>query len=248
MELPVLDGGGNVTGLQGVAQDISERKKAQETHVMSAQVEAMQKLIRGLSHEIRNPLFGISSVSQVLQREMEDEKYLPMVKALNTESNRIANLIEELNMYAAPKNPVISHIDASSFIDKLLLKFSEKYPNVNFKVNIEPSITIKGDESLLAYAVEQLFENSCQAGAAEINIDIYPDIFLYDEQVNFSVRDNGKGINEKEMLKCFEPFYTTKQGSTGLGLSLSKRIIEIHGGRFNISSGAGEGTSISFSI
>ncbi len=55
-------------------------------------------------------------------------------------------------------------------------------------------------------------------------------------------------MNEKDMQKCIEPFYTTKRGSTGLGLSLSKKIIEMHGGRFNIASRVGEGTSISISI
>ena len=147
-------------------------------------------------------------------------------------------------MYITPGTPVISRIDIKSFINAVQHKCAEKYPQVNFKVTLEPSLTLQGDEYLLAYAIEELLENSCQAGATEIVIDIY----LSGEQVNLSIRDNGNGMPEKELLECYEPFYTTKQGSSGLGLSLSKKIIEMHGGRFNITSQVGEGTFVSISV
>ena len=244
VKLPIMDDSGRVIGLQGIAQDISDRKNAQEIHLMNIQVETMRKFIRGLSHEIRNPLFGISSVSQILEKEITDEKYLLMISSLNTESKRIARLISELNMYVTTSPPVISRIDIKSFINAIQHKCAEKYPQVNFRGTVEPSLTLQGDEALLVYALEELLENSCQAGATEIVIDIYP----AGEQVNFSIRDNGKGMSEKVLLECCEPFHTTKQGSSGLGLSLCKKIIEMHGGSFNITSQAGEGTFVSISV
>jgi PAS domain S-box-containing protein len=243
-ERPLIDGKGQVSGLQGIAQDISDRKKAQEMRLVNIQVETMRKFIRGLSHEIRNPLFGISSVSQILDREIKDEKYLPMIRSLNDESNRITRLIKELNMYVTTKTPDISQIDLESFIHKVKHKCAGKHPQANFRVALEPSVTLKGDEALLAFAIEELLNNSCEAGSTEIVIDIY----LAEEQVNLSIWDNGKGMSEKELLECCETFYTTKQGSSGLGLPLCRKVIEMHGGRFDITSRVGEGTYISISI
>ena len=243
-ELPLIDSRGRVTGLQGIAQDISDRRKAQEIYLMDIQVEKMRRFIRGLSHEIRNPLFGISSVSQILEREITDDEYLPMIRSLNKESKRIARLIEELNLFAATKNPVISRIDIKSFIDSVQHKYTGKYPQVNFKVALETSLALQGDEALMTYAIEELLENSCQAGATDIVIDIY----LTGEQINLSIWDNGEGMSEKVLLECCEPFHTTKQGKSGLGLPLSKKIIEMHGGRFDITSKVGEGTFVSISF
>ncbi|MBI5100662.1 MAG: PAS domain S-box protein [Nitrospirae bacterium] len=248
VELPVTDIHGGVTGLQGIAQDISARKSAREIHLMNTRFEAMRKLIAGLSHAIRNPLFGISSISQILQRADLDEKYAPMIRALNTESKRIADLINDLNMYAKPKAPVLSLIDMGSLIDTLKQKYSEKYPEITFRVNLESAMTVKGDESQLSYAIDQLLENGCQSGATELDIDIHRDYYFDGDRVNFSIRDNGTGISEKDILKCFDPFYTTRQRSTGLGLSLSKKLIELHGGSIDLSSKAGEGTSIFISL
>lgn len=241
VEVALLDERGMVTGLQGVAQDISDRKKTEEIQLMQVQIETMRKLIRGLSHEIRNPLFGITSVSQILEMEIKDDKYMPMIRALNTESEKITRLIKELNMFVTPKTPVISRIDIKSFIDAAQRKCLEMCPQVNFKVTLGPALTLEGDEALLAYAIEEFLENSCQAGATEILIDSY----ISGEQVNLSIRDNGKGMSEKDLLACCEPFYTTKRGCSGLGLSLSKKFIELQGGSFNITSHAGEGTAIS---
>jgi len=244
VEVPLTDDKGAVNGLQGVAQDISDKKKAQEAHLMNVQVETMRKLIRGLSHEIRNPLFGISSVSQILEREIADDKYMPMIRALNTESTKIARLIKELNMFVTPKTPVISRIDLKTFIDAVQYKYEGKYPRVSFRATLGPSVTIQGDEALLAYAVEELLENSYQAGATEIVIDGQ----LSGERVNLSIRDNGRGMSEQDLQACCEPFHTTKQGSSGLGLSLSKKFIEMQGGRFAITSQVGEGTTVTISL
>ena len=240
VELPLMDDSDMVTGLQGIGQDISDRKKAAETHRIEVQIETMRKIIKGLSHEIRNPLFGISSVSQILGREIADEKLLPMVSALSTESARIANLIRELNMYVSPKSPAISRVDMTSSIERIRHKLSAKYRHVDFTVTLEPSLTLEADEALLAHAIEELLENSCQAGADKIVLTISRS----GEQSRIDIRDNGRGMSEGELSECCEPFHTTKRSSSGLGLPLSKKIIEAHGGRFSLTSEPGEGTAI----
>ena len=94
-----------------------------------------------------------------------------------------------------------------------------------------------------ASAVKELLENAVDAEATEIRL-----IINEAGKSLIQVIDNGKGMSEKELLECCEPFYTTKHGSTGLGLSLSKKIIEIYGGHLHITSQVGKGTSVSILV
>lgn len=244
VELPVFDNEGNVTGIQGVAQDVSERKKAQEAIIAAGQVEAMRKLILGLLHGIRNPLFGITSIGQILQKEIEDGKHRSLIRAMNGEARRISSLMSELSMYANPKSPRAVPTDAESFIENILSKYRELYPNVAFRAKIGPPLSIYADQDMLYCAVGNLLENSCQAGATEIDIEA----FISEGRTTLCITDNGKGMAEKDLEKCFEPFYTTKQGSTGLGLSLSKKLVETQGGFLSISRQKDKGISAIITI
>lgn len=224
------------------------------------ELEAWQKLIRVLTHEIMNSLTPISSLSSttfdlIQEIEVQDdplkEKLLDIKDALNTIHKRSEGLTDFVKAYRSltliPK-PEFQIISVSSLFSRVykILKPKLQEQGISFERIIDPeSLEISADPSLMEQVLINLLLNSIYALKETQKPQIELKCFLGDSgKVVIQVIDNGSGILEKNLGKIFVPFYSTKK-SSGIGLSFCKQIMKLHNGQIKVASTQ---NSITFSL
>ncbi len=235
-------------------RDITERVKAQEALQRVKQLAMVGEMAAGLAHEIKNPLAGIKVSIEILASELDlgqedKEVFFRVIQ----EVNRIENLLKNLLSYARPPKP---HIDAVDL--KLLLKnsvknaemtlrspsyFSGKKKGINFVTELASDLpAIAADFSQLQQIALNLLLNGIEAIPEDGVISVKA-TWDQAEQVQITIADSGKGFDEEGLRKAFQPFFTTKSKGNGLGLAITKRLVEQHRGQIDLSSQKGEGAT-----
>ena len=197
------------------------------------------ELAAGLAHEIRNPLAGIAGVIETLAKDFpKDHPDREIMRDLKREVRRIETTLNELLAYARPQPPQLAPCDIEETIARTLRLARHQMGDrkVDFVVQISPQrLTFPADSEQLHKVLLNLVVNGVQAIERVGKVSI--DVFLrkssqtnLPSQVEIAVADTGQGIAPEQIGDIFRPFYTTKRGGTGLGLSLSRRIITGHGG------------------
>ena len=240
---PLFDSLNNETGVIVLFRDLTEIKKLQAELRKKQHFETMGKVIAGVAHEIRNPLFGISSIVQILEKEVSSEQHQTLLRAMLKEVYRLKNLVEELLLYSRPSKLNISEIDMNVLIEKIKYYINVKKDTLALNLSIQPLAVIKADIDKLTQVFLNLVDNSIGAGSKSIDISVFGK-----DNIIVSVKDDGIGIKKESLDKIFDPFFTTKKEGTGLGLSICKKIVEDHGGNIEVLSAEGEGTTVLLSF
>ncbi|MCB4204217.1 hypothetical protein LF845_04490 [Deferribacterales bacterium Es71-Z0220] len=211
--------------------------------------------ISSLHHEIKNPLTAIEGVIQVIESKYDDDYLKKCTNIIRKESSRIKYLLESVNVLTDLKLNY-SDIYIDDFLKNIVDKFVIIYNKIDFILCIDDSIKkVSGDREKLEMVFNNLIKNACEAAntsRVEIRYEIDSTIKFFDREKNvfkkmlkFSIIDNGNGIDRGIRNKLFTPFWTTKSKGSGLGLVISKEIIEKHFGKIEYKSVEGEGTTFS---
>ncbi|MBA7524984.1 Signal transduction histidine-protein kinase AtoS [subsurface metagenome] len=216
------------------------------------ETEAWQKLIRVLTHEIMNsitPIASLSSTLDIMLKEISNrqtESNIPKIdmvtveeiqQALQTINKRSTGLLHFVNTYRnltrIPK-PNFQIIRISELFKNILLLMEEeiKQTTIDLKVEIKPKdLEVSADEKLIEQVLINLIKNSIHALENRKGRKIFFKAYQNKRgRVTMQVIDNGQGIIREVMDKIFIPFFTTKQRGSGIGLSLSRQILRLHGG------------------
>ena len=227
------------------------------------ELDSWIKLIRVLTHEIINTVSPITSLSESIYQRFDDYSNAADTITLNREiidksveglqviKERGEGLIEFVNSYRRltklPK-PQKTSLNVRNLIDKLIILVSGEphFNRVVFKQNVDPeNLEIYADEKLITHALINLIKNAIEALRKQENGQI---VFTAEigssGKVHISVTDNGPGIPAEILDDIFIPFFTTKENGSGIGLSLSRQIIRLHGGTLNVKTEVGKGTSL----
>jgi signal transduction histidine kinase len=215
------------------------------------------ELAAGLAHEIRNPLAGIAGVIDTLTKDFpKDHPDREILGDLKLEVRRIEKTLNELLAYARPKAPQLAPCDVEETIAHTLrlAQYQLGERKVDFAVRVTPQpLMIPADAAQLHEVLLNLVLNAVQsikhdgkifieAGLRESGRTGLP------SQVEICVEDTGQGIAPEQISDIFRPFFTTKRGGTGLGLSLSRRIITGHGGTLVAESVPNQGSRFTIRI
>jgi len=214
------------------------------------------RLASGIAHEIRNPLNFINlSIDHLRESFAPKEEgpraqYIHMLTTIKDELARLNRLVSDFLGYGRPAKLKMREIDARSLIEEvrdLVNTHAEQHAvTVNIKQDGDGDAKLQGDAELIKTCFSNLMINAIQAmpGGGELNISMRPDNgFL---EIKFA--DNGVGIMQEDLAQIFEPYYSTKETGIGLGLPLTKKIIEEHGGKINVESGLGRGTTFTVTL
>jgi signal transduction histidine kinase len=205
------------------------------------------------AHEIRNPLTSIKTFAQLMPEKYADIEFREnFSKIVVDEIDKIDTLIKDLMSFSSiniafPDSEVNITQIIDGIVERLKVKLELERKNISvekfYKID---KIGILGDTKKLTQAFVNILNNGCQAIAEDgvIKVSIYPN----GENVDVMITDSGKGISQKNIAGVFEPFYTTKPFGVGLGLAISKKIIEDHGGRIAVESQLLKGTTITVSL
>ncbi|MDZ5473737.1 PAS domain S-box protein [Bacillus sp. 31A1R] len=238
----IKDENGEVDKFLIIARDVTKRLEAEELMIKSEKLSLAGQLAAGIAHEVRNPLTAIKGFLQMMSKgyEMKAE-YLEVI---DVELTRIETILSELLLLAKPQSLKFKNHRVSSIIIQVvtLLETESNLKNVVLKIEQESNdFLIHCDENQM----KQVFINFIKNG-----IESMPDggeMIIKTESTEHSVLihfiDQGSGIGESTLAKLGQPFFTTKEKGTGLGLATSFNIIENHHGEIAVESKVGFGTS-----
>nr|WP_279342390.1 ATP-binding protein [Geotalea sp. SG265] len=192
----------------------------------------MGEVVARVAHEMRNPLFGITASSQILAMELPlSAEQKELMNSILTEGRRMNRLVDELldcskemKLKKASFDIVRAVRDAISFNEPLLL---EKKLFLH-KLFTDEEITVEADKERIRQVLVNLLKNAVDAVPVEGNITVQ--LEEEGENILIGISDSGPGIPLESLEKIFDIFYTTKKSGTGLGLAVSRKIMEAHDG------------------
>ena len=220
-----------------IAQDITKRVELEASLRQSEMMSLLGSLVAGVAHEVRNPLFGISSILDAFETRFSDRtEYQRYTNVLRDEIGRLTLLMEELLEYGKPFRGDLYLVSLEELITRSLRACmpAADVAEVKLGSSIEESLPkIKIDRRRLSKVFVNLIENAIQhspSGTA-VNVEVQKVADGGTEWVQCAIKDSGSGISAEDMSKIFEPFYSKRRGGTGLGLAIAQRIMQEHGGK-----------------
>lgn len=203
-----------------------------------------QTIVSLFSHEIRNPLTLISSSLQLMEQTHPEVRDFSNWDQTMQDLDFLCQLLSELSAYNNGSTLRYQVFSLQELLRSVAVSFAISLENasVSFRSSIDPAIKdYAGDQIKLREVLLNLLKNARESQADEIVLSASSGCDTSGIQI--SIRDNGCGIEQDQLDQIFQAFHTTKQEGTGLGLSLSKRIIEAHHGTLTVTSAPGKGST-----
>lgn len=247
---PIKNKNGCVIGVEGIIQDITEKKKIEEQIRRSERLASIGELAASIAHEIRNPLGAISNSVCMLKRDLvlsDDDKNL--FNMVVEETEWLNNIISNFLTFAHPAEYHFTKSDIAKMVEEtlILLKKDARFNgNIRIKKNYSKALPkIFLDRIWIKKVFWNLLINSIDAmpNGGEISISLKKTGVPNDDKIEIIISDSGIGIPPERIKKIFEPFFTTKKSrGTGLGLSIVHRILDNHDGTIDVKSIQNRGT------
>jgi signal transduction histidine kinase len=198
-------------------------------------LSAVGQLAASLAHEIRNPLGSIEGAVDIVERSASEERRHEFLGIIKKEAKRLNGLLSNLLDFARPRTPQIRPVQIESIVRSVvdLTSHTARHQGIRLECEIEPTgVLVQCDAEQMTQALLNLTLNAIQAtptgGAVLISVRHEDDVVL------IRVKDEGAGIDADDTERIFDPFYTTKEGGTGLGLPISYQIVTQHKGRITV--------------
>ncbi|MCM3788713.1 PAS domain S-box protein [Domibacillus indicus] len=239
---PILENG-EIRGVVVAFRDISEKKMAEEYLLKSAKLEMAGQLAAGVAHEIRNPLTCIQGFIRLLEEtDKREPEYFSIIRS---EFERIEGIISEFLALAKPQALNFQKNDIELILMQTihLMNAQAIMHNVEIVTVIEEGLPLfQSDKHQLKQVFINVIKNAIEATASQGTLTITCKKTRSHLHIEF--QDQGEGISPERIKHLFEPFYSTKEKGTGLGLMVSYKIIEEHKGMMRVESEEGKGTTV----
>ncbi len=229
---------------------IKNHQKISHEESILSQYEASKSLLRGLAHEIKNPLGGIRGAAQLLQRELTEEDSIQLTQIIINEADRLKNLLDRM---VGPKDiPTKTEVNIHQILEHVRGLVLAENEQVSLSVDYDPSIPeLHADESMMIQVFLNITRNAITASTRDgnqskvsfktraqrnckIGLNTYPLVARID------IKDNGSGVSKEIAEKIFMPMITGHAEGTGLGLSIAQTLVQQHNGLIEFTSQPGK--------
>jgi two-component system sensor histidine kinase PilS (NtrC family) len=242
---------GKAAGYTLIFQDLTEMKKLEAELRLKDRMAAVGELSAGIAHEIRNPLAAIAGSVQVLKgsKSLTSQEQRLMSIVLK-ESERLNKSISDFLRFVRPQEKRALEYDVAGNLSEtldLLQNSPELHERHEIRREIAPaSFTLVGDADQIRQVFWNLARNAVQAMPHGGVLTVRTTVDDGSYQITFA--DNGRGMSPADLGRLFQPFRTNFPSGTGLGMAISYRIVQEHGGRIDVTSGEGTGSAITVSL
>jgi len=260
------DSSGKIIGAIADARDITQRKRMEELMIRVDKLASLGELSAGIAHEIRNPLAGMKTSSQVLAKKLTSTSEKVLIDGVLSEIARLNKIVTDLLNFSRPSSPLFTSVEIPIILEKTIDLVHERIKKSNIKLirrydqNL-PRVIIDMEQikqvflNLLLNAIKAMPE----AGTLTISIKAVIDkskikdkffvpckinFFKGKEYIEVSFKDTGCGIKEENLARIFNPFFTTDHNGTGLGLPIVHKLLEKNNGYIYIDSKYGKGSNV----
>ncbi|MBI4811463.1 MAG: HAMP domain-containing protein [Ignavibacteriales bacterium] len=208
------------------------------------------EMAASMAHEIKNPIAGVLGALQVFDSETpkEDDRK-EIIAEMISQLDRVNNAVNDLLCYARPTAPLFEEVSVNELINKTSTLLSRQFRHKKIQVQTQlpaHQLIITADKKQIQQVLWNIILNAVQSMDVEGNLRI--SLIPEDSIIKIQISDTGKGIPPAQLNQVFKPFFTTKHKGTGLGMTISKRIIEQHKGKIQIDIAVGKGTIITLSL
>jgi signal transduction histidine kinase/putative methionine-R-sulfoxide reductase with GAF domain len=228
--------------IQKTSSDLS---KTEAQLIRSEKLAALGQLAAGIAHEIRNPLTSINILIHSLTENLptEDSRWEDL-KVIEEEILRINEIVDQFLRFAKPAPPLLVKAEVVSIVEETLQLLRPQIEKQRILVQKEfqslPPILM--DREQMKQVILNLLLNGVQAMPKGGHLSLKGHIPEGDHWIKLSIQDSGIGIPPEDIGRLFDPFFSTKEGGVGLGLSIAHRIIDQHRGKIEVESALGKGT------
>lgn len=254
LNLSLVDAEQNLYQL--VLHDITERRLNEQKEKLLEKQALTGKVARIIAHEIKNPLTNIHLSLLELRTMLEgaklknnDEKPSDFIDIIERNGHRINTLIEDLLNATRFDTINMKEIRMEEVLNETLSLIQDraKLKNIQIEKSVQANVYIKADKEKLVIALLNLLVNAVEAVDEKIG-KLKIMMSTANKIIHLAISDNGKGIPHQDLNKLFEPFFTSKKGGTGLGLTATYNIITKHDGTIRVVSEVGEGTTFMITL
>jgi signal transduction histidine kinase len=230
-----------------VLKDLTDKKLYEMRLQQKEKLTAMGELASGVAHEIRNPLNAISIIAQRFAHDFKTTsnqiEFKELATTVITATRQVSHIIQRFLDFARPAEINLKICQLNKIVNKAVMLIEsqafEKDISLNYKS--EEIIDLILDEDQIQQVLVNILQNAIQATLAGGWIDI--NLSRHDGEAIVKISDNGSGISEENFKKIFDLYFTTKDNGSGMGLSISHRIISQHDGRIEVDSQVDGGTT-----
>ncbi len=243
---------------RGSIEQIDEENiKLREELQKSEKLKAVATLAAGMAHEIKNPLTSIKTFAEYLPERYADPGFREKFnKIVGSEVDRINTIVKQLLEFSRPSEPDLKEADINKLMDETLALLNNDLlkRGIRVKTHYSPLPRINVDSSQIKQVFLNIALNATEAmkkgGTLTVSTETIHDSrsATHEPAVSITISDTGEGIGKEDLKRIFDPFFSRKDGGTGLGLSVVHGIVEKHGGAISAESAPGKGTAFHITL
>ncbi|MFC1549313.1 ATP-binding protein [Nitrospirota bacterium] len=228
---------------------MQELQETQQQLVQTAKLAAIGELASNIAHELNNPLTSVLGYTQLIKEEDDLTNIGADLDVIEKECRRAKDIIRQLLEFARSRPLRIKTMDINASLSYVLelVRVQVRKNSIEIVTDFAPDTTIKGDENQLKQVFINIVNNAVQSmeHSGKLSITTHP----ADSNIIIKISDSGSGMPKDIIGKIFEPFFTTKKDKgTGVGLSVSYKIIKSHSGSIDVESTPGKGTTFTITL
>jgi PAS domain S-box-containing protein len=236
-----------VRGVVGIFRDVSLRRRVVQVEARLSRLQDVEQMALGIAHEIRNPLGSIrGAVQELSAHAFEDAADQKLAAIVRRESDRLDRILQEFLDFARMRPPIHQRLDVGELLEEivLLLGKDDQARGVSIECEIEPGFWVRADPDQLHQAFLNIGSNGLEALSGKGTLVVRAERVqvsrrLVDtgqrtleslDAVDVTISNDGPSPDEDQLARLFTPFFTTKQRGLGLGLAITQKIVQSHGG------------------
>ena len=217
------------SGERALQESLNRLGEHVREQVNLGEVESWEKLTRVLTHEIMNATAPIASISQSLlhNRAVKGSDMEEGIQAIHNTVQHLNSFVDSYRKYSELQKPVMRPVDLAGVASDL----QQLYPDVEWRSTLTAETIVKTDPNLLRQILINLIKNAVESGSSAIGVECRPNA---EGRVSLYVSNDGEPIPAEVRSSIFIPFFTTKRSGSGIGLSLSRRLLTLQGGMMSL--------------
>ena len=238
---------GLFSGERAMQETLNQLGDIIRQQVNQSEVESWERLTRVLTHEMMNATAPITSISQLMlnRPDVKGTSLEDGILAIYDTSRHLSDFVANYRKMSELEKPVLTRVVLRTLIDDI----SRSYPQASWDIHVSPEITVKADAGMLRQVLMNLVKNAIDAGAQRIVIEEEENCSGRDtskHQINLLIGNDGQPIPAENRQSLFVPFFTTKRNGSGIGLSLSRRMMLQQGGMLDLIEKPRNGCHVAF--
>jgi len=239
---------GETIGVYYMIRDITQERQTEERMKNQEKLLLVGELAAGIAHEIRNPLTSLRGFIQLFELEETSDIKKSRFNIMRLEIDRINEIVSELLILAKPSQEQYNLRSITDMLDNVivLLEAQANLKDIQIKKAFESELPFVNCNSGIKQVFINLLKNAMESMSDGGEIVVQATRIR--DNICIQIKDQGGGISDEHLSKLGQPFFTTKETGTGLGLMVSQRIVQNHGGTLLIKSGPGEGTIVEITL